>query len=112
MPPYPRLKGVGAGAFSRASLKAGRYRTTSGYSARNVVDVDSTCLNVEQRPYSSLVYTKQRIFIGDQQKPCPRRPIETDRSDANPYGLHITNFDYVAYNPPSSQEKKDAFEQH
>jgi hypothetical protein len=63
-----------------------------------------------------MVYTKQRIFIGDQQRqslPMAARfnLIETDRSDENPYGLLITNFDYIAYNPPVSREEKEFLQQ-
>lgn len=86
------------------------------YSARSVLDVDSIYLDMKTRPYSSRVYTKQRIFIGDQQRqslPMAAKfnLIETDRSDENPYGLLITNFDYIAYNPPVSREEKEFLQQ-
>ncbi len=64
-----------------------------------------------QRPWSGSVYIKQRIFIGGEQKePLPLAARfnleETNRSDANPYGLLITNFDYIAYQPALTREEK------
>lgn len=112
----PLIEGRGGRRIFEGFTQGQVLQNYQRYSARNVVDVDSIQLNMERRPYSGVVYTKQRIFIGDQQRealPLAAKfnLIETDRSNANPYGLLLTNFDYVAYNPPTSREEKDALEQ-
>ena len=83
------------------------------YAARNVVTVDSVSIDLNHRPWSGRVYIKRRIFIGGEQKePLPLAArfnlAETNRSDANPYGLLITNFDYIPYNPQVSREELQA----
>ncbi|GAA4366022.1 hypothetical protein GCM10023185_36860 [Hymenobacter saemangeumensis] len=86
------------------------------YAARNVVTVDSVSIDMNHRPWSGRVYIKQRIFIGGEQKePLPLAAkfnlTETNRSDANPYGLLITNFDYIPYNPQVSREELQALKE-
>lgn len=86
------------------------------YGARSVIEVDSIRLNMNERPFSGQVYVRQRVLIGDQMsksQPLAARfdLTETDRSDANPYGLLITNFDYIPYNPAQSEEEKNALKQ-
>jgi len=81
------------------------------YGARATLSVDSVALHLERRPYTGTVYTRQRIFIGDQQsKSLPLAArftlIETNRSEANPFGLLLSNFDYIPYNPPVSEEER------
>lgn len=82
------------------------------YAARNVVTVDSVNVDMVNRPWSGKVYIKQRIFIGGEQKePLPLAAkfnlVETNRSDANPYGLLITDFDYIPYSPAASREEQE-----
>jgi hypothetical protein len=86
------------------------------YAARNVVTVDSVSIDMNHRPWSGRVYIKQRIFIGGEQKePLPLAAkfnlTETNRSDANPYGMLITNFDYIPYNPQVSREELQALKE-
>ncbi|UOQ83232.1 conjugal transfer protein TraK [Hymenobacter sp. 5414T-23] len=86
------------------------------YAARNVVTVDSVSIDMNHRPWSGRVYIKQRIFIGGEQKePLPLAAkfnlAETNRSDANPYGMLITNFDYIPYNPQVSREELQALKE-
>ena len=86
------------------------------YAARNVVTVDSVSIDMNHRPWSGRVYVKQRIFIGGEQKePLPLAAkfnlTETNRSDANPYGMLITNFDYIPYNPQVSREELQALKE-
>ena len=86
------------------------------YAARNVVTVDSVLVDMNHRPWSGRVYIKQRIFIGGEQKePLPLAAkfnlAETNRSDANPYGMLITNFDYIPYNPQVSREELQALKE-
>ena len=81
------------------------------YGARQVLDVDSIVLQVKQRPYTATAYCRQRIFMGDQQS-APTglaahfNLIEVDRSEQNPYGLQLTNFDYVPYAPPVTKDEQ------
>jgi hypothetical protein len=86
------------------------------YAARNVVTVDSVSIDMNHRPWSGRVYIKQRIFIGGEQKePLPLAAkfnlTESNRSDANPYGMLITNFDYIPYNPQVSREELQALKE-
>jgi len=81
------------------------------YGARQVLDVDSIVLQTKQRPYSATAYCRQRIFMGDQQS-APTglaahfNLTEVSRSEQNPYGLQLTNFDYVPYTPPVTKEEQ------
>jgi len=86
------------------------------YQARNVVEIDSVNVDMEHRPWSGTVYIKQRIFIGgEQQKPFPLAAkfnlIETNRSDANPYGMLITDFDYIPYDPEISRQELERLQE-
>ncbi|QKG59058.1 conjugal transfer protein TraK (plasmid) [Hymenobacter sp. BRD128] len=82
------------------------------YGARQVLDVDSIVLQLKKRPFMATAYCRQRIFMGDQQS-APTglaahfNLIEVDRSEKNPYGLQLTNFDYLPYAPPVSKEEQD-----
>ncbi|KAA5539648.1 conjugal transfer protein TraK [Adhaeribacter rhizoryzae] len=112
----PLIEGAGGRRIFENFNRGQVLQNYQRYSARSVLDVDSIYLDMSARPYSGRVYTKQRIFIGDQQRqslPMAARfnLIETDRSDENPYGLLITNFDYIAYNPPVSREEKEFLKQ-
>jgi hypothetical protein len=86
------------------------------YGARATITVDSIRLDMSNHPYTGQVYVKQRILIGDQMsKSQPLAAkfalVETDRSDANPYGMLITDFDYIAYNPAQTEEEKNELKQ-
>ncbi|WP_207435965.1 conjugal transfer protein TraK [Sabulibacter ruber] len=112
----PLIEGAGGRRifenFSRGQVLQNYQR----YSARSVLDVDSIHLDMRTRPYSGRVYTRQRIFIGDQQRQslplaARFRLVETERSEENPYGLLITDFDYIPYHPPVSREEKEFLQQ-
>ncbi|MBA9079122.1 conjugal transfer protein TraK [Rufibacter sp. LB8] len=112
----PLIEGAGGRRIFENFNRGQVLQNYQRYSARSVLDVDSIYLDMKTRPYSGRVYTKQRIFIGDQQRqslPMAAKfnLVETDRSDENPYGLLITNFDYIAYNPPVSREEKEFLQQ-
>jgi len=112
----PLIEGAGGRRIFENFNRGQVLQNYQRYSARSVLDVDSIYLDMKTRPYSGRVYTKQRIFIGDQQRqslPMAAKfnLVETDRSDENPYGLLITNFDYIAYNPPVSREEKELLQQ-
>lgn len=81
------------------------------YGARQTITVDSVKLNMQARPITGQVYIKQIVFIGDQRsqsKPLAAKfaLVDTDRSDRNPFGLLITDFDFIPYNPAVSQQEQ------
>jgi hypothetical protein len=112
----PLIEGAGGRRIFENFNRGQVLQNYQRYSARSVLDVDSIYLDMKTRPFSGRVYTKQRIFIGDQQRqslPMAARfnLVETERSDENPYGLLITDFDYIPYNPPVSREEKEFLQQ-
>lgn len=96
-----------------ASFKKGQvFENYVHYGARQVLDVDSIVVQMQERPFKATAYCRQRIFMGDQQS-APTglaahfNLVEVDRSEQNPYGLQLTNFDYVPYAPPVSKAESD-----
>lgn len=96
-----------------AGFKSGQvFENYVRYGARQVVDVDSIVLQTKVRPFEATVYCKQRIFMGDQQS-APTglaahfNLTEVDRSEQNPYGLLLTNFNYVPYSPAIGKEEQE-----
>lgn len=108
----PLIEGRGGRRIYEGFTRGQVLQNYERYAARNVVTVDSVLVDMSRRPWSGSVYIKQRIFIGGQQKePLPLAAkfnlVETNRSDANPYGLLITNFDYIPYNPQLTREEQE-----
>ena len=108
----PLIEGRGGRRIYEGFTRGQVLQNYERYAARNVVTVDSVLVDMSKRPWSGAVYIKQRIFIGGQQKePLPLAAkfnlVETNRSDANPYGLLITNFDYIPYNPQLTREEQE-----
>ena len=108
----PLIEGRGGRRIYEGFTRGQVLQNYERYAARNVVTVDSVLVDMSKRPWSGSVYIKQRIFIGGQQKePLPLAAKfnleETNRSDANPYGLLITNFDYIPYNPQLTREEQE-----
>jgi hypothetical protein len=107
----PLIEGRGGRRIYDGFVRGQVLQNYERYAARNAVTVDSVLVDMSHRPWSGSVYIKQRIFIGGEQKePLPLAAKfnleETNRSDANPYGLLITNFDYIPYQPALSREEK------
>jgi hypothetical protein len=100
-----------------ASFKKGQvFENYVHYGARQVLDVDSIAVQMKERPYKATAYCRQRIFMGDQQSAptglaATFNLIEVDRSEQNPYGLQLTNFDYLPYSPPVSKDERDFLKQ-
>ncbi|WP_143434654.1 conjugal transfer protein TraK [Hymenobacter roseosalivarius] len=108
----PLIEGRGGRRIYEGFTRGQVLQNYERYAARNVVTVDSVLVDMSRRPWSGSVYIKQRIFIGGQQKePLPLAARfnleETNRSDANPYGLLITNFDYIPYTPQLTREEQE-----
>lgn len=107
----PLIEGRGGRRIYEGFVQGQVLQNYERYAARNVVTVDSVLVDMTHRPWSGSVYIKQRIFIGGEQKePLPLAArfnlVETNRSDPNPYGLLITDFDYIAYNPTISRDEQ------
>lgn len=70
---------------------------------RTTVEIDSIFINTNVRPVQAKVYLKQAALYSDQGSyitfayKC--NLTEFNRSEKNPYGLLITNFDYILYRP-------------
>ena len=112
----PWIDGVGGKRIYEGFTQGQVYSNYVRYSARSVVSVDSVVVDMQHRPWSGQVYIKQRLFIGSEQKePLPLAAKfnleETNRSDANPYGLLITNFDYIPYAPAMSRGEAELLKQ-
>lgn len=108
----PLIEGRGGRRIYEGFTRGQVLQNYERYAARNVVTVDSVLVDMSKRPWSGSVYIKQRIFIGGQQKePLPLAAKfnleETNRSDANPYGLLLTNFDYIPYSPQLTREEQE-----
>lgn len=69
--------------------------------------VDSVVMDMGKRPISGKAYARQTIYLGEESKVYPIgirfELIDTYRSDENPYGLLIQNFDFIPY--PLSADK-------
>jgi hypothetical protein len=86
------------------------------FGSRTSVTIDSIVIDGSTRPKSGRIYLKQRAFVGDRQSQpmpmgCSFRLSETNRSDKNPFGVLITNFDYFLYNPGMSKVDKQIQEE-
>jgi hypothetical protein len=69
--------------------------------------VDSVAINMGTRPISGKAYARQTIYLGEESKVYPIgirfELVDIYRSDENPYGLLIQNFDFIPY--PLSTDK-------
>lgn len=81
------------------------------FGARTTATVDSIVLDTKSLPVKGRLYIRQKAFIGDRQsKSLPMgmsfELTNTHRSNYNPFGLMITRFDYIPYNPEASEKEK------
>lgn len=107
----PLIEGRGGRRIYEGFTQGQVLQNYERYAARNVVTVDSVQVDLSRRPWTGRAYIQQRIFVGGEQKaPLPLGAkfnlVETNRSDANPYGLLITNFDYIPYSPAVSRQEQ------
>jgi hypothetical protein len=69
--------------------------------------VDSVVIDMGKRPISGKAYARQTIYLGEESKVYPIgirfELMNTYRSDENPYGLLIENFDFIPYQPKIDQ---------
>lgn len=81
------------------------------FGARTTASVDSIVLDTNTLPVKGRLYIRQKAFIGDRQsKSMPMgmsfELTNTHRSNFNPFGLMITRFNYIPYNPEASEKEK------
>ncbi|MBG8556316.1 MULTISPECIES: hypothetical protein [Hymenobacter] len=81
------------------------------FGARTTATVDSIVLDTNSLPVKGRLYIRQKAFIGDRQsKSLPMgmsfELTNTHRSNFNPFGIMITRFDYIPYNPEASEKEK------
>lgn len=81
------------------------------FGARTTASVDSIVLDTNTLPVKGRLYIRQKAFIGDRQsKSMPMgmsfELTNTHRSNYNPFGLMITRFNYISYNPEASEKEK------
>lgn len=73
------------------------------YSIRTELQIDSVTVNVSSQPYTGIVYTQQKVLYPDEVQYVPIAAkfnlIQTYRSEDNPFGLQIKEFNFIEYNP-------------
>ncbi len=95
-------KKVGARLYNRMK-KGGILEHYTRFNSRTEIEVDSVVVDVSAEPYKGSIYTRQLYKYDTESQLIPIAAdfemIRTHRSEANPFGLLITNFDYKAYSP-------------
>lgn len=96
-------KQVGARLYNRMK-QGGILEHYTRFNSRTEMVIDSVLINMSVEPYKGAIYARQKYLYDSESEVIPIAAdfelIRTHRSDANPFGLQITNFDYKSYNPP------------
>lgn len=75
------------------------------YNIHTELEIDSVKVNVATEPYSGMVYSKQKVIYPDEVQYVPIAAkfllLQTYRSEDNPFGLQIKDFNFIQYNPKS-----------
>jgi hypothetical protein len=99
-------KKVGARLYNRMK-KGGILEHYTRFNSRTEIRIDSVVVDMSIEPYKGSVYCRQLYKYDAESETIPIAAdfemIRTHRSDANPFGLLITNFDYKAYHPKSER---------
>lgn len=73
------------------------------------LEVDSVLLDMQRRPITGSCYARQTIHLGERKKVFPIgirfSILESYRSEQNPYGLQLQEFDYILYAPDSRKAR-------
>jgi hypothetical protein len=97
-------KKAGARLYNRMK-KGGILEHYTRYNSRTDVQIDSIRIDMSIEPYKGAIYCRQRYLYDKEQQIIPIAAdfelVRTHRSDANPFGLLITAFDYKTYRPAS-----------
>jgi hypothetical protein len=71
------------------------------YGSHTQVKVDSVVLDMNSFPIRGSLYALQEVHIGKNVRTLPIAAsfelLQTYRHEKNPYGLELTNFDFIAY---------------
>ena len=89
-------------------LESGKvYEIYKKYNSRTELKIDSVIIDNSKSLITGRVYAKQTAIYSDQRKMVPlaaKFEIEnTFRSEGNPHGLQITNFNFIRYDQPEGQ---------
>ncbi len=80
---------------------SGVYENLKKYNARTKIKIDSLVIDTKVRPIAGVFYCTQSVLYSDQSAKLPIAAkfnlISTTRSEKNPFGMMITNFDYIKY---------------
>lgn len=94
----------GDGLAIYQTFRAGKVlESYTRYNIRSELLIDSLHVNVSTEPYTGVVYTTQKLIFPDevQWKGIAAKfdIIKTNRSEENPFGLMIRNFNFIEYEP-------------
>ena len=71
------------------------------YGSHTEIKIDSVVLDMNTFPNTGKVYALQEVHIGNDVRSLPIAAsfqiIQTYRHEKNPYGLELTDFDFIAY---------------
>lgn len=80
---------------------SGVYENLKKYNARTKINIDSIKIDMKARPVGAIVYLTQTVIYSDQSAKLPIAAkmslVSANRSEKNPFGMLITNFDYIPY---------------
>jgi len=80
---------------------SGVYENLKKYNARTKINIDSIKIDMTARPVGAIVYLTQTVIYSDQSAKLPIAAkmslVSANRSEKNPFGMLITNFDYIPY---------------
>lgn len=99
-------KKIGARLYNRMK-KGGILEHYTRFNSRTEIEVDSIVVDMSAEPYKGSIYSRQMYKYDAESQTIPIAAdfemIRTHRSDSNPFGLLITNFDYKAYSPKTAR---------
>ncbi len=76
------------------------------YGSHTEIKLDSVVIDMKQLPIEATFYALQEVHIGTNVRTLPIaarfQVLQDYRHEKNPYGLLLTNFDFIAYNRQSS----------
>ena len=82
---------------------SGIYENLKKYNARTTIKIDSINLDLKARPIHANIYITQTVLYSDQKIQLPIAAkmdlVSANRSESNPFGILISNFDYIPYDP-------------
>jgi hypothetical protein len=77
------------------------------YNIRTELQIDSIKVDVDTEPYNGLVYSQQKVIYPDEVQYVPIAAkfnlTQTFRSEDNPFGLQIRDFNFIEYSPKTDE---------